>query len=321
MHLVARRPHDTRAFLVTDVGRPVGVAVLDEIRRGSACSARVSVWIHRGDRRRGVGSAAFAPAGRSGRRPRPAPAGGGRPPGRPGGSRRPRRDAASWRSACPVGTGWWPAAGRTTSCSSVPSHRVAETRDAPAAGGYSPIMALRVVFADDNYLVREGVAALMAEVDDIDLVETRRRPAVAAEVGGRAQAGRRAHRHPDAPDVHHRGHRRGEADPRGLPRHRCRGPLAVRRGGVRLRAARERRGRPRLPAEGAGLPARRAGPRPARGRPRRVRPRPEGGRGADGPQGERGEVAAARPHREGARRCSRRWRPGATTRPSPRRCS
>jgi len=45
-------------FLVTDVGRPVGVAVLDEIRRGSACSARVSVWIHRGDRRRGVGTAA-----------------------------------------------------------------------------------------------------------------------------------------------------------------------------------------------------------------------------------------------------------------------
>jgi DNA-binding NarL/FixJ family response regulator len=33
-------------------------------------------------------------------------------------------------------------------------------------------MALRVVFADDNYLVREGVAALLAEVDEIDLVET-----------------------------------------------------------------------------------------------------------------------------------------------------
>ena len=32
-------------------------------------------------------------------------------------------------------------------------------------------MVLRVVFADDNYLVREGVAALMAEVDDLDLVE------------------------------------------------------------------------------------------------------------------------------------------------------
>jgi DNA-binding NarL/FixJ family response regulator len=33
-------------------------------------------------------------------------------------------------------------------------------------------VALRVVFADDNYLVREGVAGLLGEVDSIDLVET-----------------------------------------------------------------------------------------------------------------------------------------------------
>jgi DNA-binding NarL/FixJ family response regulator len=33
-------------------------------------------------------------------------------------------------------------------------------------------MALRVVFADDNYLVREGVAALLNEVDEIELVDT-----------------------------------------------------------------------------------------------------------------------------------------------------
>jgi DNA-binding NarL/FixJ family response regulator len=32
-------------------------------------------------------------------------------------------------------------------------------------------MALRVVFADDNYLVREGVAALLAEADGVDLVD------------------------------------------------------------------------------------------------------------------------------------------------------
>ncbi len=31
-------------------------------------------------------------------------------------------------------------------------------------------MALRVVFADDHYLVREGVSALLAEVDDVELV-------------------------------------------------------------------------------------------------------------------------------------------------------
>jgi len=33
-------------------------------------------------------------------------------------------------------------------------------------------MPLRVVFADDNYLVRGGVSALLAEVDGIDLVNT-----------------------------------------------------------------------------------------------------------------------------------------------------
>ena len=37
---------------------------------------------------------------------------------------------------------------------------------------YSVSMALRVVFADDNYLVREGVSALLGEIDDIELVET-----------------------------------------------------------------------------------------------------------------------------------------------------
>lgn len=31
---------------------------------------------------------------------------------------------------------------------------------------------MRVVFADDNFLVREGVSALMAEITDIDLVES-----------------------------------------------------------------------------------------------------------------------------------------------------
>lgn len=33
-------------------------------------------------------------------------------------------------------------------------------------------MVLRVVFADDNFLVREGVSALLAEVDEIELVDT-----------------------------------------------------------------------------------------------------------------------------------------------------
>jgi DNA-binding NarL/FixJ family response regulator len=41
-----------------------------------------------------------------------------------------------------------------------------------AGRGYGPAMtALRVVFADDNFLVREGVGALLAESDDIELVQ------------------------------------------------------------------------------------------------------------------------------------------------------
>ena len=36
---------------------------------------------------------------------------------------------------------------------------------------YAPCMgALRVVLADDNFLVREGVAKLLAEIDDLELV-------------------------------------------------------------------------------------------------------------------------------------------------------
>jgi DNA-binding NarL/FixJ family response regulator len=33
-------------------------------------------------------------------------------------------------------------------------------------------MALRVVFADDNFLVREGISSLLAEVEEVELVET-----------------------------------------------------------------------------------------------------------------------------------------------------
>ena len=46
-------------------------------------------------------------------------------------------------------------------------------------------MPLRVVFAEDNYLVREGVAALLADIDEIDLVR-RCRPAVPVQGGRRS---------------------------------------------------------------------------------------------------------------------------------------
>lgn len=37
---------------------------------------------------------------------------------------------------------------------------------------YDPAVAIRVVFAEDNYLVREGTAALLKESKEVDLVET-----------------------------------------------------------------------------------------------------------------------------------------------------
>src|SRR3954467_897240 len=50
-----------------------------------------------------------------------------------------------------------------------PSRRPAQvlTRDAIAR---VRVMALRVVFAEDNYLVRQGVTSLLTEVEDIDVV-------------------------------------------------------------------------------------------------------------------------------------------------------
>src|SRR3954453_22822989 len=45
-------------------------------------------------------------------------------------------------------------------------------RGQPPVGVYCAGMTLRVVFAEDDFLVREGVAALLGECDDIDLVGT-----------------------------------------------------------------------------------------------------------------------------------------------------
>ena len=65
-----------------------------------------------------------------------------------------------------------------------------------------------------------------------------------------APAGRRDHRHQDAADAHRRGPACGARHPRALSRHRRARALAVRRGGIRHRAPRARRGR-RLPAQGS----------------------------------------------------------------------
>ncbi len=104
--------------------------------------------------------------------------------------------------------------------------------------------------------------------DEVDLVGTADRLRGAAPRRGRASARGRAHRHPHAADEH----RPRASTPRGrsaasTPRSASVVPLAVRGGGVRLRAP-EGRGRgARVPAQGAGRRRDRARPRAERGRP------------------------------------------------------
>jgi DNA-binding NarL/FixJ family response regulator len=59
-------------------------------------------------------------------------------------------------------------------CVACASHALPQFRGRPTrtiAGAYGAAVALRVVFADDNFLVREGIVALLAECEDVDLVD------------------------------------------------------------------------------------------------------------------------------------------------------
>jgi hypothetical protein len=75
---------------------------------------------------------------------------------------------------------------------------------------------VRVVFAEDNYLVREGPRRC-SRLDEVELIGTASALRRAHARGRGAQARGRAHRHPDAPVEHDRGHRRGAAHPADHP--------------------------------------------------------------------------------------------------------
>ena len=155
-------------------------------------------------------------------------------------------------------------------------------------------MALRVVFADDNYLVREGITALLAEVDDIELVDAVADPASLLESV--------AEHRPDAVLT----------DIRMPPTFTTEGIDAAKRiraehpstGVVVLSQYVEEDYAFELLADGVGglgylLKERvsrggRAGPRPARGRPGRVGAGPQGGRGAAGRARQQTSSLAAR---------------------------
>ena len=180
-------------------------------------------------------------------------------------------------------------------------------------------MPLRVVFADDNYLVREGVSALLDEADEIDLLETVADPASLLKAV--------AEHRPDAVLT----------DIRMPPTHTTEGIDAAKQ----IRAEHPETGvvvlsqyveedyafdllsdgvsglgylfkeRVRRSTSSCGAP---------RCRARRLRAGPESRRGPDGAKVAGGRIAAARAHRPRTRGL-KRWRPAATTRRPRRRCS
>ena len=143
--------------------------------------------------------------------------------------------------------------------------------------------AVRVVIADDNLLIREGIASLLRRAG----IEIAAEASTADELFDAVDAHEPDvgdHRHPDAADADRRGHPRGARDPRTPPADRPRDPLPARRSRHRYTRARGEPGAARLPAQG---------PRQRRRRVRRhAAPRRRGRRGAR----PRGRVAAAREH-------------------------
>ena len=126
--------------------------------------------------------------------------------------------------------------------------------------------ALRVLVADDSFLVRDGVVRMLTAQPGLDVVGATADLAHHAGSGRRAPAGRGAHRHPDAAQPHRRGPAGRRPLPAPAPGDRSGAAQPVRR--RRATCARcstsgtERRG---LPAQGAGRRRRRA--RCARSRP------------------------------------------------------
>ena len=181
-------------------------------------------------------------------------------------------------------------------------------------------MAVRVVLAEDNYLVREGVGTLVETEADLEVV------AVCADYDPRWQAVDQER--PDVvvtdirmpPTGTDEGIRAANVLREQPPRHGCGGAEPVLRARLRPRIPRRRVQGPRLSPEGAGLGHRPAGRRHPRGRRGGIGDRPRSGRRPGGGAGQAGRLAAAPPHPREVEILAR-WPRARTTPPwLPRSC-
>ena len=300
-----------RGASTAGVGRPAGAeaASADAAPAEAAHLARKLVDVDRlrqvpgepaSASQAGPSSSGSSSAGRRGSRPssprpggswrrlsRPCPEAGGPSGSRPEDARRPVPPLPYPSSATSVR---YPAASNTSRASFrfLASSSTIRTRAPPRADGsgkpsaspYPLPVPIRVVLADDHYLVREGVRGLLEAEPDIEVV------AVCSDLGSlldavdAERAGRCRHRHPDAPGEHRRGDPGRRAIARNPPGGRGRGAQPVRDPELRARAPRSRECGSRVPPEGTAggrRAARRRDPHRRRGR---LGDRPEGRRGA-----------------------------------------
>ena len=165
-------------------------------------------------------------------------------------------------------------------------------RHAPARP--TSLRLMRVVVAEDSFLMRAGVVRVLEETGFTVVGEASDADELLAQVR-RTPARRRRHRHPDAAHQHRRGRACRGRDPRRAAGHGSARSLPARPPGLRRPTARRRRRRRRLSAQTARhgtSELRRGGPA---GRARRLSARP-GGRRADP-----GAPAPRRPRRQSRR--------------------
>ena len=159
---------------------------------------------------------------------------------------------------------------------------------------------VRLVLAEDHALLRAGLIQLLEGNGFTILHAVDNAPALDAGAARPGRRGGRARRTPAA-DADRRRPARGDRRTGGAAGLPGDGAVAVRRAALRPRAAGQRRGRGRLPAQGPGLRRRGVRRRRTTRRRGRHRARPRGGRHRDGPPARRAAGAA---DRRASARCS-----------------
>ena len=186
---------------------------------------------------------------------------------------------------------------------------------------YSPPVPIRIVLAEDHYLVREGVRRLLDAQPGFEVAAVCGDLDSLLEAVDREAPGRRGHRCPDATRSLRRRDPGRQTPARDEPGPGRRRPEPVRGPELRRRPAGHRQRRARLRLEGARPRSRPAPDGHQGGLARRLADRPDGGRTSGGGSDARDDVAAQAADRPGTRGPAEDGRGHEQRRRSPRTSS